>query len=261
MRRTVRPAAFLRMIANVFASAESEFVPLEWWAACEDATLHPVVTDPSMPVWIGVDASVKRDSTAIVACTWDAEAGKVRLVWHRIWQPSVAEPLDFEATVGTALRDLRRRFNVRAVLYDPYQLVALAQTLTAEGVPMEEFAQTTPGLTTSSQNLYDLVKAGNLRAYPDDALRLAVQRCVAIEGTRGWRIAKEKAAHKIDVVVALALAAFGTVRDGTVEEWTGPVGVNMADAPRETVYDPMRHDLLGETVPSLRGRGFPDFCE
>ena len=36
--------------------------------------VSPVVADRHLPVWIGVDASVKRDSTAIVACTWDDEA-------------------------------------------------------------------------------------------------------------------------------------------------------------------------------------------
>ena len=32
--------------------------------------------------------------------------------------------------------------------------------------------------------------------------------------TRGWRIAKEKQSHKIDVVVALAQAALGAVKQG-----------------------------------------------
>jgi hypothetical protein len=49
-----------------------------------------------MSVWLGVDASVKRDSTAIVAVTWDSVAKKVRLLAHRIFQPSAEEPLDFE---------------------------------------------------------------------------------------------------------------------------------------------------------------------
>jgi hypothetical protein len=38
-----------------------------------------------------------------------------------------------------------------------------------------------------------------------------VQRSIAVETGRGWRIAKEEASHKIDVVVALALAALAAV--------------------------------------------------
>jgi len=51
------------------------------------------------------------------------------------------------------------------------------------------------------------VKGANLAAYPDEALRLAVHRSVALETSRGWRITKEKASHRVDLVVALAQAA------------------------------------------------------
>jgi hypothetical protein len=53
---------------------------------------------------------------------------------------------------------------------------------------------------------------GVIISYPDDALRLAISRAVAVESSRGWRIAKEKQAHKIDVVVALAMAAHAAVQ-------------------------------------------------
>ncbi|MGA6972797.1 MAG: hypothetical protein WBY93_14270, partial [Candidatus Binatus sp.] len=65
-------------------------------------------------------------------------------------------------------------------------------------------------------NLFEAIKGGNFVAYPDDDIRLAVSRCVAIETSRGWRIAKEKASHKIDVIVALAQAALGAVQQGQV---------------------------------------------
>ena len=48
-------------------------------------------------------------------------------------------------------------------------------------------------------------------------MRLAASRAVAIETSRGWRITKEKASHKIDVIVALAQAALGAVKDGSAE--------------------------------------------
>jgi phage terminase large subunit-like protein len=176
--------------------------------------LTPELADSRLSVWVGVDASVKRDSTAIVACTFDQVAKRVRLVWHRIFQPSPDDPLDFEAIIESTLFDLRRRFYVREVRYDPYQLVAVAQRLTAAGLPMTEFAQSVPNLTESSTNLYELVKGHNITVYPDDEIRLAMSRAVALETSRGWRIAKEKQSHKIDVVVALAMAALGAVHQG-----------------------------------------------
>ena len=45
-------------------------------------------------------------------------------------------------------------------------------------------------------------------------MRLALSRCGALETSRGWRITQEKVSHKIDVIVALAMAALGAVRNG-----------------------------------------------
>src|SRR5207249_10627733 len=83
-------------------------------------------------------------------------------------------------------------------------------------LPMVEFPQSVPNLTEASTNLYELIKGRNLVVYVDEALRLAVHRAVALETSRGWRIAKEKQAHKIDVVVALAQAALGAAKGGAV---------------------------------------------
>ncbi|TMA44662.1 MAG: hypothetical protein E6J81_14065 [Deltaproteobacteria bacterium] len=212
MRSQLRPNAFLRMIENRFVTIESSFVDPEWWAACEDVNARPVVADRNLAVWVGVDASVKRDSTAIVACTWDETAKKVRLVGHRVFQPSPSEPLDFEAAVEETLLALHQRFYLQQVHYDPYQLIAVAQRLQRAGVPMVEFPQSVPNLTEASTNLYDLIKGRNLVVYPDEGLRRAIHQAVALETSRGWRIAKEKQAHKIDVVVALAQAALGAVK-------------------------------------------------
>ena len=79
---------------------------------------------------------------------------------------------------------------------------------------MVEFAQSVPNLTEASSNLYELIKGRSLAVYSDAEMRLAVARCVALETSRGWRIAKEKTSHKIDVVVALAMTALGAAQGG-----------------------------------------------
>jgi len=213
MREQHRPNAYLRQIENRWVSSESNFIDMAWWDRCIDPEARPVLADPRLAVWVGVDASVKRDSTAIVVCSFDEEAKKVRQVWHRVFQPSKADPLDFEATIETTLLELRGRFNVREVRFDPWQMQAVAQRLRGKGVPMIEFPQSVPNLTEASTNLYELIKGANLVAYPDEDERLAIGRAVAIETSRGWRIAKEKASHKIDTIIALAQAALGAVKD------------------------------------------------
>ncbi len=222
-RLSLRPTQYLRQIENRFVGSESSFVDMEHWDACIDAGMTPMISDPELPVYVGVDASVKYDSTAVVAVRWNREAQKVTLVAHRIFQPSPDEPLDFEETIEAAVLDLAERFNVRRVLFDPYQMQSTAQRLARAGVRIEEFPQSSGNLTLASQNLFELIQGRNLAVYPDDAMRLAVSRAVAIEGSRGWRIAKEKASHKIDVVVALGMAAWAAVSsandDRKVAHW------------------------------------------
>ncbi len=71
-----------------------------------------------------------------------------------------------------------------------------------------------PNLTAASQNLYELVKSQGLAVYPDAEIRLAVNRAIALETTRGWKITKEKTSHHVDILVALAMAAYAAVQRG-----------------------------------------------
>jgi hypothetical protein len=227
MRRSLRPNAYLRMIENCFVTAETSFVDMSWFDACVLPSATPIATDPDLPIWVAVDASVKHDSSAIAATTWDKRGQCGRLVFHRIFQPSPDDPLDFEATIEATVLDLRKRFRVRKVLFDPYQMVASAQRLAREGVRMEEFPQSVPNLTAASQNLFEMLQGRTLILYPNADIRLAMSRAIAIETSRGWRIAKEKQAHKIDVVIALAMSALASVRspgesnyDSSYEGWS-----------------------------------------
>jgi hypothetical protein len=61
---------------------------------------------------VGVDASVKRDSTAVVAVTFDVKSQRLRLIAHRVFQPTSAQPLDFEATVEATVKEYCKRFGI-----------------------------------------------------------------------------------------------------------------------------------------------------
>ncbi len=64
------------------------------------------------------------------------------------------------------------------------------------------------------QVLFDLLNGKNLRIYPARDLRQQALNTVAIEGPRGFRIAKEKTSKKIDAIVALAMACISAVEGG-----------------------------------------------
>jgi hypothetical protein len=47
----------------------------------------------------------------------DRKAQKVRLVAHKVFQPSPDDPLDFENTIEEAIRDLHKRSPIRIDLH------------------------------------------------------------------------------------------------------------------------------------------------
>jgi phage terminase large subunit-like protein len=106
--------------------------------------------------------------------------------------------------------------------------------------------------------LFELITGDNLAVYPDAGMRLAISRAVAVETPRGWRIAKEKQSHKIDVVVALAMAAHAAVEG----QASAPLKIHpdnltrmrmMVPNPRYVQHRQMRSDMrLGERAQAMR---------
>jgi phage terminase large subunit-like protein len=211
MRRE-RPSSYQRLVLNEFAASESQFVDMSAWDACVLPRLTPVRENKGLHVWVGVDASVKRDSTALVAVTYDRKAKVVRLVAHNVFTPSPGDPIDFEATVERTLLDWQRCYRLRRIWFDPYQMQASAQRLAKAGVPIEEYPQTLDRLTACVSNLFDLVQARTLVMYPAADLRLAASRAIVTESSRGWKLDKARQGHKIDLMVALSMACLAAVR-------------------------------------------------
>lgn len=145
------------MIENRFVTTESTLIDMAWWDACVDPQATPIITEPMLPVWIGVDASVKRDSTAIVAVTWDEKAKKVRLITHRLFQPSSDEPLDFELAIERTLLDLSQELRgaqslVRSLPDADVSPASATQRHQDRGVPAKRFP-TSPRRARTSTTL------------------------------------------------------------------------------------------------------------
>lgn len=165
-----------------------------------------------LPTWAAVDASVKHDSTALALVSWSQPHQRVELCDHRIFTPSPGQPIDFTAEVEQTLIDWHRRFDLKTVWFDPHQMAASSQRLLRLGLRMEEYPQSMPNLTAMGENLFNLIKGRNLLVYPDEQIRTAVLRAIAVEGNRGWKIDKTKQSHHIDIVIALGMAALASVR-------------------------------------------------
>lgn len=212
---SLRPGTFARLHLNAWQSGEEAFVTAQDWDSCVVAGLTPLLPEQAskFTLSVGVDAATKGDCAAVVAVASDPNG--LRLVRHRIWMPRKGEPLDLEETVEAFLLDLRRSgYRIGSVIYDPYQMARSSQTLRKAGLRMVEMPQTSANLTAAGQNLFELIRGRNLSMYADGELRQHALNAVAVETGRGWRLAKEKAARKIDGVVALSFACLDAVERG-----------------------------------------------
>ena len=225
-RETLRAAAYLRLHENRWVTTHEEFIPIDWWdyAASQfegSAELwkdHPYA---KFPLYLGIDAAPKKDSTAVVACCYDSSKGIVVDVMHKIWTPTDGQ-LDFDITLKSYIIWLYTNYNVVSISYDPAHLYQLMLQLGNVGYPVNEYTQTLGNMTKASQNLYDLLKFRRLYSYKDDEARTHVQNTVAQSETNGFRIVKQKATSKgqskpMDYTLALSIAAYKAVEGGGVD--------------------------------------------
>jgi phage terminase large subunit-like protein len=208
-RADLRLNTYLRLHENKWVSNESSLFDMEDWDKCVDPGYSPPLPNKSIRLYVGADASVKRDRSTVVSVY--REGNSVKLGPFRVWQPSPGQPMDYEATMESFIDELAKSYHVAGVYYDPFQFHRSATTLTQKGVKMVELPQTVGNMTDAGQALYDLVKHRNLTLYEDDELRREASFAVGKETPRGMRIVKEKAAHKIDAIIALAMAVCGAV--------------------------------------------------
>lgn len=220
----MRASDFMRLHENRWVTTHEEFIPVEWWddAASkfeQSAMYWPEHPYRDFPMVLGIDAAVKRDSTAVVGVVFDASRGKVVVVLHKIWNPVEGESFSLEMTVEKFVLQLYNRFKIASVVYDPTHMHQTQAHLVRAGVPMLEYKQTPERMTKASQVLYDLLRNRNLEAYPDDELRAHIQMAHARVTGRGFRIVKDpgKRKFKIDAAIALAMACYQAVSLGGVD--------------------------------------------
>jgi phage terminase large subunit-like protein len=237
-RADLRLNTFLRLHENRWVSNESSLFDLAEWDACVDPDHRPPLPNSRLPIYVGADASVKKDRSAVVSVYRDGNM--VCLGPFITWQPSRDDPMDFESSIEAYIKSLASNYSVMEVRYDPYQLHRSATTLRAEGINMVEWPQTVGNMTDCGQALWDAVRHRTLRLYHDDELRKEASFAVGKETPRGMRIIKEKSSHKIDSIISLAMAfhAATTMEESSIP-WEAPYATDDRWGEPSRLIDPM----------------------
>lgn len=222
-RKNLRPSAFIRLHTNSWVSSNEEFVPIEWWDRACKAFPKPADQDPThpfkhYPTIISVDAATKRDCVAASGWCHDSIRGKTIMLFHKIWTPKMGVDFDLEATLEAYILEMRRKFNVVSIIYDPRDLHQTMTRLRSRGLPCNEYIQNVENMVRASQAFYDALNYDNIEAYPDEEWRSHIQMAIAETKDRGFRIVKDKGNRKahIDGAISSAMGVYDAIRKSDV---------------------------------------------
>lgn len=201
--RSLPLSSFMRYHLNLTPTMGDEmraFKP-ELWNACADA---PEI-DTDLPCVIGVDAAPRRDKTAVVLDQRRPDG----LHHVKSWvfeADNETGLLDFD-DLKAVLHNLCQDFNVARIVVDPAHLFAIMDQLQKEGLPVEDYPQTTGRMVLASDTLQNLINTGRIRHGGDPMLTKHVLQAGAKEiPPSGWRLTKLSPTEHIDAAVALAMA-------------------------------------------------------
>ncbi len=204
------PDQMLRLHENQWVSAESAFVPMEWWDACKKDAL-PLKPGDKTPIVLALDAGVTGDCFGVVAVSRDPDnkTNGVAVRAVRKWTPPKGGAIDFDEP-REAIRWFCKNFNVVQVAYDPYQLHDFATRLAREELTwFREFPQGIDRLKADS-DLHKLIAERRIRHDGNPELREHVANANAkmstTEDTK-LRIVKKAESRKIDLLVCTSMGA------------------------------------------------------
>lgn len=161
------------------------------------------------PTWVGVDVGLNRDSTAVVAGQYRPD-GRLHATC-RVWLPSKDEPVDV-TDVMHHLRELDRRFDLRAVGYDPRLFDFPAKTLEDEGLPMVQVPQSVETMSPATGAAMEMIKRAEVSHDGDPVFAAQVLNAVPRFNERGFMLAKAKSRGRIDAAVSLCMMTLEAAR-------------------------------------------------
>lgn len=210
---TQTPNQFTRLHKNQWVSAESAFVPIEWYDACNNPL--PLRPGEKTPLVMALDAAVSGDCFGAVVVSRDPlnkEGVAVRTV--RKWTPPPGGKIDYDGP-RQFVKDFCKQHNVVEVCYDPYQLHDFCTRLQKEGVAWcNPFDQGEKRLK-ADKGLYDLIMGQKLRHDGSPDLREHIQNSNSKQSTQEdskLRLVKKSENKKIDLAVCLSMASYEILR-------------------------------------------------
>lgn len=207
---------------NTWVASQRAWLPA---ATFENLATERVV-DRDVPVVVGFDGSFSGDATVLIGCTIEPEP----YLWMiDVWEKSPTDPDDWRVPISEVeerIYQLGLEFNIVEVACDPYRWQRSMEALAERGVPITEYASSSPSrMVPATAKFFDAVTSNGLTHDGDATLIRHMSNCAVKVDRLGPRIVKEHrgSSRRIDAAVA-AVIAFdrATARREAVVELTPP---------------------------------------
>lgn len=229
----MRENQFKRRHLNMRTKQDTRWLSVDDWkdCACDLGDLT------GLPCWAGLDLAATKDTTALVLVFRDGNLFRVLpffwvpgenahdrekldgvpyMTWAKQGHLRLTDGnvTDFEV-VRTGLLELAKRYNIRAVGFDPWNARHMAQRLQDEdGIKMVEFRQGFASMSEPARMLERMVLSKTIRHGRHPIMDWQVSHVSAKEDPAGnIKPDKEKSTERIDGVVALVEAIGMWMRD------------------------------------------------
>lgn len=256
-RRRLKPNVYARLHCNEWVSFQESFIDLFDWDACISEAHGPMPPSKSTPIVVGVDLGVSKATSAVVALTrirYGNGGNKIAQARHRIWTPKFGRKLKLEL-VEDYIKKLAKDYTVKAVVFDPWQMISISQNLQKLYINMVEYPQVPNNLIAMSTKLYEVIQNRGIVLYKDKEMRSHAEFCLARTTERGVSISKSKSGRPIDAVIALALALTEIDRIYSVSSSHPGIRVGASLSGRYNEFFPNNR---GQNIPQPVGSRYED---
>ena len=198
-------AEFRTKRTNVFVNAQQAWLPHGAWDGLP--TCDP--PEDGVRCVLGVDGSFSGDASAIVGVTIE-DIPRVWLVG--IWEKQPTDRDDWRVDISeveAAVQTACGKYDVVEVAFDPYRWQRSMDALAAAGVPIVEYASSSPArMVPACSKFYDAVTGGLLSHDHSPVLTRHLDNTVIKIDRLGPRIVKEHrgSPRKIDAAVCAVMA-------------------------------------------------------
>ena len=207
-RRRNTHERFLRLWEGIWSHGSGEgLAQADIEACCILEGPAPATPDNCQATIAALDLGLKRDHSALITLGIDAIAGHLRLLNVESWAPPApGEQIDIDQ-IEKAVLDAQQRYNLAAVIYDPWNAAFLAQRLARHGVRMHEQPFSAAWQNVMATKLLEVFVNRRIAMYSDPLLISDLGKLSIVEKNFGYRLEapRDELGH-CDRGIALALA-------------------------------------------------------